>query len=163
MEQKIEIDLTNKHNLIDKYNEKKVSHSLTDYIIKQVNDINLYDEIKIVINKKCHIDEDCIKMIKDGLQEEYNRSLKKRDDNNLKQLIFFGLGVLFIYLSTLIKSGVVWKEIILITGWVPIWKMIEVEILPDVAGRRKRRIIKKILSSEFIEKSVETEENKVCK
>ena len=152
MEQIIEIDLTNRHNLIDKYNEKKVSHGLIEYIIKQAEETNLYNDTKIIINKKCHIEEDCIKLIKEGLQEEYNRSLKKRDDNNIKQLVFLGLGILFIYLSTLIKNGDVWKEIILITGWVPIWKMIEVEILPDVAGRRKRKIIKKLLNSEFIEK-----------
>lgn len=152
MEQIIKIDLTNKNNLIEKYNEEKVSHSLIEYIIKQVNDIVLYDKIKVIINKKCRIEGDCIKLIKEGLQEEYDKSLRKRNDNNLKQLMFFGLGVLFIYLSTLMKTGVVWKEIILITGWVPIWKMIEVEILPDVAGKRKRRIINKILSSEFIEK-----------
>lgn len=154
MEHIIEIDLHNKHNLIDKYNEKKVSHGLIEYIIKQVEETNLYNDAKIVINKKCHIEEDSIKLIKEGLKEEYNRSLKKRDDNNIKQLIFLGLGILFIYLSTLIKNGDVWKEIILITGWVPIWKMIEVEILPDVAGRRKRKIIKKILRSEFIEKEI---------
>lgn len=152
MEQIIEIDLTNRNNLIDKYNEEKVSHSLIEYIIKQVNDIVLYDEIKIIINNKCTVDEDCVKLIKDGLKEEYNRSLKKRDDNNIKQLIFFILGVFFIYISTLMKTDIVWKEIILITGWVPIWKMIEVEILPDVAGRRKRKIINKILGSEFIVK-----------
>ena len=91
-------------------------------------------------------------MIKEGLQEEYNRSLRKRDDNNIKQLVFFILGVFFIYLSILMKNDIVWREIILITGWVPIWKMIEVEILPDVAGRRKRKIINKILKSEFIVK-----------
>ena len=50
------------------------------------------------------------------------------------------------------KNDIVWREIILITGWVPIWKMIEVEILPDVAARRKRRVINKILRSEFIER-----------
>ena len=154
MEQIIEIDLTNKHNLIDKYNEKKVSHGLIEYIIKQAEETNLYNDTKIIINKKCHIDEDCTKLIKEGLQEEYNRSLKKRDENNIKQLVFLGLGILFIYLSTLIKNGDVWKEIILITGWVPIWKMIEVEILPDVVGRRKRKIIKKILDSEFIENEI---------
>ena len=78
--------------------------------------------------------------------------MKKRDDNNIKQLIFFVLGVLFIFLATLIKNSVVWREIVLITGWVPIWKMIEVEILPDVAGRRKRKIINKILKCEFVVK-----------
>ena len=141
MEQIIEIDLISKHNLIDKYSEKKVSHGLIEYIIKQAEETNLYNDTKIIINKKCHIDEDCIKLIKEGLHEEYNRSMKKRDDNNIKQLVFFILGVFFIYLSTLMKTDVVWREIILITGWVPIWKMIEVEILPDVAGRRKRKII----------------------
>ena len=151
MEQIIEIDLTNKHNLIDKYNENKISHGLVEYIIKQAEELNIHNEIKIIINKKFHIDEDCTKLIKEGLQEEYKRSMKKRDDNNIKQLIFFILGAIFIFLSTLIKTGDVWKEIILITGWVPIWKMIEVEILPDVAGRRKRRYIKKLLNSEFIE------------
>ena len=35
MEQIIEIDLKNKYNLIDKYNEKKVSHGLIEYIIKK--------------------------------------------------------------------------------------------------------------------------------
>ena len=152
MEQIIKIDLTNRNNLIDKYNEEKVSHGLIEYIIKQVNDIVVYDEIKIIINKKCNFNEDCVKLIKEGLKEEYNRSLKKRNDNNIKQLIFFILGVLFIYLSTLMKNDIVWREIVLITGWVPIWKMIEVEILPDVAARRKRKIINKILSSEFIVK-----------
>lgn len=152
MQQIIEIDLTNRNNLIDKYNEKKVSHSLIEYIIKQAEETNLYNDTKIIINKKCHIEEDSIKIIKEGLQEEYNRSLRKRDDNNIKQLVFFILGVFFIYLSTLMKNDIVWREIILITGWVPIWKMIEVEILPDVAGRRKRKIINKILKSEFIVK-----------
>ena len=151
MEQIIEIDITNKYNLIDKYNENKVSHTLIDYIIKQVNDVNLYKDLKIVINKKCHIDVDCIRLIKKGLQQEYKRSLKRRDDNNLKQLIFFVLGVFFVFLSTLIKNSIVWREIVLITGWVPIWKMIELEILPDVASRRKRKVINKILRSEFIE------------
>lgn len=152
MQQIIEIDLTNRHNLIDKYNEKKVSHGLIEYIIKQVEETNLYNETKIIINKKCRIEDDCVKLIKEGLQEEYNRSLRKRDDNNIKQLVFFILGVFFIYLSILMKNDIVWREIILITGWVPIWKMIEVEILPDVAGRRKRKIINKILKSEFIVK-----------
>ena len=37
--------------------------------------------------------------------------------------------------------------------------MIEVELFPDVYGRRERRIIKKLLNSEIIENNMETDEN----
>lgn len=63
-------------------------------------------------------------MIKEGLKEEYNKSLKNRHDNNVEQLFFLFLGILFIFLSTLIKEETIWKELLLISGWVPILEMI---------------------------------------
>ena len=103
----------------------------------------LKDKIKIIINKKCYLEEDSIKLIKEGLKEENQRSLRERDSNNVRQLFFFVLGVIFIFLSTLIKDETIWKEILVITGWVPIWEMIEMELFPDAAGRKERRVIKK--------------------
>ena len=48
----------------------------------------------------------------------------------------------------------IFKEIILIGGWVLIWEMIELEIFSDVKEKRKRIILKKILNSEFIENNI---------
>ena len=47
-----------------------------------------------------------------------------------------------------------WKEIVLISGWVPLWEVIDVELFSDYEGRKKRRIITKLLNSEIIEKSL---------
>lgn len=152
MEKIIEINLTNQHNLVEKYNESKVSNGLIEYIIKQASYIKKGTKIKIIINKKCNINKDCIKLITEGLKEEYSRSVETRDRNNIKQLIFLILGMIFIFLSTFITSKEFWKEILIITGWFPIWKMIEIELFPDAYGRIKRRAIKKLLNSEIIEK-----------
>lgn len=155
MEKIIEIDINDKYDLIDKYNEKKSSNEMIEYIIKQAQYLKKNKKIQIIINKKCNIDKDIKKLIKDGLKEEYSRSLQERYNNNVKQIVFLFLGIIFIFLSTLIEDGVIWKEILLITGWVPIWEMIEVELFPDVYGRKRRRIIKKLLNSEMIEKNIE--------
>ena len=148
MEEIVEINIKNKQDLVSKYNEQKLSDSLLKYILKETMHIKYGKNIKIVINKKCEINEDIEKIIKNGLEDEYNRSIENRNRTNEKQFIFLLLGILFIFLSTLIPS-VVWKEVVLITGWVPIWKMLEIELIPDVYARRKRMIIKKILKSEI--------------
>lgn len=152
MKNNIEIDLNNKAHLLDKYNDEKVSYELIKYIIHQAEAIKKKEEIIIIINKKCKIDEDCEKLIKEGLKEEYNRSLEHYHENNKKQLFFLALGAILLFLSTLIQESI-WKDIVIISGWVPIWKMVEIELFPDVYGRRKRKTIRKLLGSEIIEKS----------
>lgn len=157
MEKIIEIDINNKYDLIDKYNEKKLSQELLEYIIKQVALTKKNKQIKIIINKKCHIDKEVTKFIKEGLKEEYNRSLEEYHKNNKKQLFFLFIGTILIFLSTLIEKGLIWKELLLISGWVPIWEMVEVELFPDVESRKERKNIRRLLNSEILEK----EEDKI--
>lgn len=155
MEELVKIDIDNKYELVAKYNEEKISNELLEYIIKQTILVNKNKTIKIVVNKNKSIEEDSIKIIKQGLKEEYNRSLEERHRNNMKQLAFLLLGIIFIFIATRIDNRGMWRELLIITGWVPIWEMIEIELFPDVYGRRKRRIIRKLLKSEIIENIVE--------
>ena len=119
--------------------------------MKQAKLIKWNKDIKLVINKDSEIEQDVINLIKIGLQEEFKRSIERRDRNNRKQLLYLILGAIFIFLSTLMPDIGPWKEIVLITGWVPIWEMIEVELFSDVYGRKNRRIIRKLLKSEIVE------------
>ena len=160
MKKDIEIYIVDKDDFLEKYNEEKVSGALIEYIINQTKLIRKKERIRLVINKKCELDYNCVKMIKDGLKDEYNKSIRTRDDNNIRQLFFFILGIIFIFLSILIKEESIWKEILLITGWVPIWEMIEVELFPDVEGRKRRNIIRKLLNSDMVEKIAELKESK---
>ena len=143
MEKIIEIDLFDKYDLTEKYNE---------YIIEQASFVTKRDTVKIVINKKCSMEQDSIKIITDGLKQEYNKSLKLYHITNIRQLFLLLLGIFFLFLSTLIKEDVIWKEVLLIGGWVPIWETIDIELFSDLEGRRKRIILKRLLESEIIEK-----------
>lgn len=153
MGKNIEIDLTHKYDLVERYNENKTCNDVIDYIIRQAMSIDKNENIKLIINKKCVIEQDCSTMLKEGLKEAYDKSIEERNHTNIKQLYLLVLGVCFIFLSTLIEREIMWKEILLIIGWVPIWKAMELELFPDIESRNKRRIIKKLLNSEIIEKS----------
>ena len=152
MEKNIEIYLVDKYDFIQKYNKKKISTDVIDYIIDQAILIGKKENIKIIINKKFEIEQDCSQMIKEGLKEEYNKSLKNHHVRDAKQVGFFILGIIFIFLSTLIEKQMLLKELLLITGWVPIWEMVKIELISDMEGRKRRVIIKKILESEIIVK-----------
>lgn len=153
MPNKIHIDIKDESDFIQTYNENKVSTNLIDYIIEQTTVIRKKEQIQIVVNKKCEIQRNCKEMIINGLKEELNKSRRQRKKNNIKQICLLILGITFLFLSTLVSEDGIWKEILIITGWVPIWETIEVELFQDVAGRKKRKIIKKLLKCEIIEKS----------
>lgn len=148
----MEIDIVDKYDFVERYNEKKISSVMLEYIIEQAKWVEKNDKIKIIINKKCPLQQQCSEMIKEGLKEEYSKSLKKRHDNNIEQLFFLCLGIIFIFLSSLIKEETIWKELLLISGWVPIWEMVEVELFSDTEERKRRAILRKLLKSEIIEK-----------
>lgn len=151
MEEIIEISINNKYDLINKYNDKKVSNNLLKYIIKQTILLEKNKKIKILINKKINTDINSVELIKEGLKEEYKGSIEERHRNNIKQIILLLLGMFFIFIATRIEKIGMWREIILITGWVPIWEMVKIELFSDVYGRRKRKIIKRLLKSEILE------------
>lgn len=151
MEKLIKINIANKYDLINKYNEKDLSNELLKYIINETIFIKRNQKIKIVINKKIHINENSIEIIKEGLKKEYDKSLEEFNRNNVKQIILLFLGMIFIFIATKIQNEGMWREIILIIGWVPIWEMVKIELFLDVYNRRKRNIIKKLLKSEILE------------
>ena len=51
MEKIIEIDLFDKYDLTEKYNDKHLSSELLEYIIEQASFVTKRDTVKIVINK----------------------------------------------------------------------------------------------------------------
>lgn len=154
MEEIITISINDKYELIGRYDEKNISRELLEYILKETILTKKNKTIKIVINKRKDIEINSVEIVKEGLKQEYERSLEERRRNNLKQLFFLLLGMIFIFIATRMKYKGMWREILLITGWVPIWEMIEIELFPDVYGRRERRTIKKLLKSEIIEKNI---------
>ena len=151
MEKVIEIDLTCNDDLYEKYNRKIVSNDVVNYIITSAYNTKKKDKIKIIINNSIGISS--VSLIKEGLKKEYEKSYLIYYKNNIVQIIYLLIGIIALFVSS-IMDGNIFKEIILIGGWVLIWEMIELEIFSDVKEKRKRIILKKILNSEFIENNI---------
>lgn len=152
MKKTIIVDLNNKDDIFEKYNNQKVSKDLIRYLILSVSRFKRKDMVKVIINNNCEYTGNCIELIKRALLEECSNNDHKFKLNNLKQLFFFIFGAAALGLSTLVKGEVI-KEIILIGAWVFLWDMVELEIDDDMSNRKKMRILKKLLASDFVENS----------
>lgn len=148
MERIIEINLTDKKFFYNKYNKNIVSTDLINYIIEGASFFDDGDTIKIEITNSTK--DNYIELIRDGLNREYDKSVFVSYKSDFTQIYYLITGILIIFLSTLI-GGTVLKEIVLIGGWVFIWAMVETEIFADIKNKKKRKIIRKLLDSEFIE------------
>ena len=153
----ISVDLDRKFDFLRKYSDNKVSIDLIEYLIDRIDKINKYEKVVIRLNKRCELDVNAIKIIKEGLKEEYNKILRIRDENNLKQLWFLLMGVFIIFLSTKVPENLFWKEVLVIIGWVPIWEMFEVELFPDAKERKRRKAMKRLLKCQIVERTVVNE------
>ena len=145
----IEIDITNQDDLYEKYNKTKVSENLIEYLIEKTKKVKKDEEIKIIIKNKTK-EKNIEKLIKEGLEADYRNSKRFYHKNNKTQLKYLLLGMITLFVSTQIK-GELLKEMLLIGGWVFIWSMIEIELFTDARGKKKRKILKKILNSKIIE------------
>ena len=139
------IDISSIDDVYEKYNKNEISKELINYIIEKC-----YNEknIKIIINNK--LDINIKPLIYKGLENEYNRIYLKYKKNNIIQIIYLILGIIILGISSIISENVI-SEVILVTGCVFIWSVVELEIFTDTTGRKKRKIIKRILKSEIIE------------
>ncbi len=151
MEIEIKIDLLDEKDLTEKYNDDKISKSLLEYLIQEAKFVNKKEKIKIVVNNKCKTKLNYKDIMYESFKEEYVNNLKEHLRNNVLQLVFLLVGVLFIFLSFRIDNQV-WKEIFLIGGWVPIWEMIDLELFNDIRGKKRKKILLKLIKSEIVEK-----------
>lgn len=150
MEKIIEIDIESSSDLFEQYNKKKVSRDLIRYLIDVTPRFTKNDNLKVVINNGMKEDIDCAELIKKALDAELMSNEYKFVHTNRRQLLFFVLGVMALGVSALVEAEII-KEIILIGAWVLLWDMVELEIDDDISNRRKKKIIRKLLVSEFEE------------
>jgi len=153
MEKIVKVDLENIDDLYEKYNKSVISKELINYIIENTPRFKKKDDIKVVVNNKSSHEIDFKALFIQGLQREYKKIILKYHYNNFLQLIYFIIGIIILFLSTLIKEMVL-KEIILISGWFLIGAIAELELFSDMNIRKKRRILKKLLNSKIVVNNV---------
>ena len=150
MRKKIRLDLYSEDDLYEQYNDDKVSRDLIRYLVDSASKLKKDEEIEVNIYNHYDKKERCTEFIKKGLEEELANNEHRFRITNLKQVAFFIVGAAALILSTFVEAEVL-KEIILIGAWVLLWDMVELEIVDDISNRRKKKILVKLLNSEFTE------------
>lgn len=151
MKQVIKIDLNKKEDVFEKYSNEIIDDELTNYIVDSCILVNENNQIELVINN--HIGESYKDLIISSLQKEYNKGLISHFKDNTRQLVYLMIGVLLLFISSLIERTIL-KEIILIGAWVLIWEMMETVMFSYTNSRRRRNTIKKIIDGTIIENMI---------
>lgn len=153
MEKIIEIDLTKEEDLFEKYNQKQLSNELIEYILKEASlKLNKEDTITIIINNYTN-NQNIKELLETKFENEYNMTALKQMRNLFVQLVYLLVGMLALFISAMVKDTI-FKEIVLIGGWVLIWYMVEIGIFSDNELRRKRKLLKRLLNGKINENKV---------
>ncbi len=152
MQKTIKISVNNIKYLYSRYNQKAISNDLINYIIYVANHFKAQDKIKIVF--EIHSLNDKFKSeLRESLKNNYLHLKHEYQRNNLRQFIYLLIGIGILWIALLIHNNELFEEIFVISGWVLIWKMVEIELFIDTENRRRRHILKRLLSSEIVVKN----------
>ena len=150
MEKIVEIDIDGIDDLFERYNKKRISKDLIRYLIDSTPTLKRRDPLRVIKNNNLGENISCAELIKKALDAEVASNEYKFIYTNKKQMLFFVFGVFALGISTFIEMPIL-KEIILIGAWVVLWDMVELELQDDISNRKKKYILKKLLTGEFEE------------
>ena len=149
MEKVVSVDIQNINEWVHEYDETRVKGSVIKYLVNELGYVKRSDNIKVNINVKVKSKLDFENMLKSELENEYKKSYDKNTLVNYKQLSLLVVGIVFLFLSRLVSGEFIWSEILLITGWVPIWEVINLELFEDTSRRKREKVLKALLNSEI--------------
>lgn len=149
MNKTITITINSKKDLFDVYNTKEINDKLIAHLIKEAAYITTKDNLAIKIINKTKGNMNITNLIKYRLKREYDSVIFEHHKNNLTQFILFIIGVTILVIAKL-YNHLIWHDVLVIIGWVPIWEMVDIEIFDNINEKRLKKVINKLLASKFI-------------
>ena len=140
MERVVNIDINDKHDLYETYNDNYLNKNLLDYLIRYSSSFNKKDQIVIIIDNNATWKRNFESIMKQSLQHERERLKLQYRDMNIKQLIWLITGSLIIMISTFLPPSAM-QEILLVLGSVPIWEAVSIELFNSILKESKRVVI----------------------
>ena len=145
----INIELNKKEDYINKFNNKRISLDLDNYILNEAKTVKLTDKITIEIDSKFKLTEeeqkDLISMIKLSYKEDLDELLMYEKKIMSKAIILMLIGVIILLAYYLSNNLFFVSEFILIIGWLMIWEAADGLIFSRTENRvkqtRRRQLI----------------------
>lgn len=149
----IEIELNNKKDYKNKYNDNRISEELKNYILNETKTIELKDRITIEIDTKFEFLEieqrDLIKMIKLSYKDDLDELIIYERKLNYQSLILLGIGAIILLFYYLSNNLFFVSEFILIIGWLFIWEAADIFLFI-----RRKNILKQIKRKQLIKSNI---------
>ncbi len=150
----IEITLNGKEDYLNKYNEKRISKELNDYILEECRGIDIKNDVAIHINTNFEMNEEEKNNLVDMIRENYGLDISDIEEL-LKKLyiidaIMIVLGILLLVVWFISLSMPILSEFILIVGWLLIWEGINNIMYQSVKNAIKIKRRKKLTNCKIV-------------
>lgn len=146
----IEININNYEDIIEKFDNDKLSRELADFIYNQYTAFSINQNIEINIRTTFDLTENQEQEIVDMIHRHFGLETQKNiltfKYKTKYQVLLFLIGIFLIALSniTFISDLSTIHEILLIFGWVAVWELIYDIMFVDMKENIKRKRYKKL-------------------
>lgn len=138
----INIELNKKEDYINKFNNKRISQDLNNYILEEVKTVELNNKITIEIDPKFKMTEEeqkeLVSMIKLSYKDDLEELLIYEKKIITKALILVAIGIIILVAYYLLNNVFFFGEFILIIGWLMIWEAADGLIFSRTENRVKQ-------------------------
>lgn len=143
MKKVIEIDLDNKLEYLNKYNDNIINDELHNYILSAFDDVNKNILLKVKFNYNIDKDErlKVALVFKDSFSIELDNIQKKIKKRNIRDAVLLVLGFLFLIIYCYLDDFDIFliAEFFMVISWVSFWEFAESLLF----GRKKLIVNKK--------------------
>ncbi|MBQ3021626.1 MAG: hypothetical protein IJD92_05345 [Bacilli bacterium] len=150
----IEIELNNKKDYKNKFNNNRISEELDRYILNETKSVKLKDRITIEIQPKFELTEDeerdLIKMIRLSYKDDLDE-LKIYEKLLIQQsikILILGLIILLVYYLS--NNLFFISEFILIIGWLLIWEAADIILFSRTENKIKQTRRKQLIHCNIV-------------
>lgn len=145
----IKLHIEKENDLYNSFNpdEDLISEDVKSYMLDQIRDKAIGDDVQLQIISPEEIDEERISRAVHNWAEKDKKVIKADFRKNVVQQIWmFGIGVVFIALSLMLESrvGVVWFTVLSTIGAFSMWEAASIWIVQNPKLRIRKRIIGKL-------------------
>lgn len=151
----INVDLKDRNDFYNKYNNKDLSTDLCEYIDEKQKQILINSKIILNFNLKYEVDEEEKITMTNIIRRHYYGKIKQINSyvkyNQIKDVLLLFFGVASIIFSEILAKYLTFviPEIFSIAGWVAIWEVIYALLFTNIRKRIETRIYRKLMRAEI--------------
>lgn len=153
MKKQININLSNKEDYKNKYNESILSYDLSNYILEETKGINSNDKIEFIITYNFEINDmeknNIVDMIRNSFGTEVSEIISFSKKQFIANFLIFFIGLLFLLLYYVIVPKFI-SELTLILGWVFIGEAICNFLYHGIENKNKIKRKKQIIDAKIL-------------